>query len=107
MGDKYLTMQLDAFEPVRLAAKFNKTYKLSQKDTKMIKDSPTMSYMLAFLEGVVDAVKSLGDKLQCEFIAGEINQELSKVRLGTDSRPKHFPRKWTRIWLSNIPYARS
>jgi len=43
MGDKYLTMQLDAFEPVRLAAKFNKTYKLSQKDTKMIKDSPTMS----------------------------------------------------------------
>jgi hypothetical protein len=103
MGNNYLTMQLDAFEPVRLAAKFNRQRALSQKDKNMIKDSPTMAYMLAFLDGVVDAVKLLGDKLQCEFIAGEINQELSKVRLGTDTRPKHFSRKWTRIWLSNIP----
>ncbi|KIM78006.1 hypothetical protein PILCRDRAFT_11660 [Piloderma croceum F 1598] len=46
MGDKYLTMQLDAFEPVRLIANINKTYKLSQKDARMIKDSPTMAYML-------------------------------------------------------------
>jgi len=91
---------------VRLAADFNKKYKLLQKDTNMINDSPTMAYMLNFLDGVVDAVKSLGNNLQCEFIAGEINQELSKVRLGTDSRPNQFPRKWTRIWLSNIPYAR-
>jgi hypothetical protein len=106
MGGNYLTMQLDVFAPVRLAADFYKKYKLLQKDTNITNDSPTMAYMLAFLDGVVDAVKSLGNNLQCVFIAEEINQELSKVRLGTDSRPNHFPRKWTRIWLSNIPYAR-
>jgi hypothetical protein len=104
MGDSYLTMQLDAFAPVRLVADFNRQHGISQKDKTMIRDSPTMAHLLAFLDGVVNAVKLLGDRLQCEFIAGEVNQELSKVRLGTDSRPKHFPRKWTRIWLSNIPY---
>jgi hypothetical protein len=79
MGDKYLTMQLDVFAPVRLVADFNKHYGL-RKDKNMIKDSATMAYMLAFLDGVVEAVKSLGNKLQCEFIAGEINQELSKKK---------------------------
>lgn len=103
MGYKYLTMQLDVFAPVQLTAQFNAQHGLYQKDKNIIQDSPTMAYMLTFLDGVVDAVKSLGNKLQCEFIAGEINQELSKVRLGTDTRPKHFPKKWTRIWLSNIP----
>jgi hypothetical protein len=107
MGNNYLTMQLDVFEPVRLTANFNDQHGLlSKNDKNMIKDSPTMAYMFTFLDGLVDAVKLLGNKLQCEFIAGEINQELSKVRLGTDTRPKHFPREWTRIWLSNIPYAR-
>lgn len=105
MGNNYLNMQQDVFAPVRLAADFNKKYGLLHKDKSMIKDSPTMAHMLTFLDGVVDAVQSLGGELQCEFIAGEINQELSKVRLGTDTRPKHFPKKWTRIWLSNIPYA--
>lgn len=103
MGNNYLSMPMDVFAPVRLTADFNKKYGLSHKDKNMIKDSPVMAHMVTLLEGVVDAVKFLGSQLQCEFIAGEINQELSKVRLGTDTRPKHFPRNWTRIWLSNIP----
>jgi len=106
MGNNYLTMQSDVFASVRLVADFNKKHGLASKYKNLIRDSPTMAYMLTLFDGVVDAVKLLGNKLQCEFIAGEINQELSKVRLGTDTRPKHFPRKWTRIWLSNIPYAR-
>jgi hypothetical protein len=98
-------MQLDAFAPVRLTATFMKQHRLAREDKNVIKDSPTMSYMLAFLDCVVDTVKLLGNRLQCEFIAGEINQELSKIRLGTDNRPMQFPPKWTRIWLSNIPYV--
>lgn len=103
MEDNYLHMQLDAFAPIRLAADFNKAHGLSQKDKDLVKNAPTMGHMMALFDGIVDAVKVLGAQLRCEFIAGDINEEMSKVRMGADTRPNNFPKTWTRIWLSNIP----
>ncbi|KII90183.1 hypothetical protein PLICRDRAFT_40377 [Plicaturopsis crispa FD-325 SS-3] len=93
---------LDMFATTHTVAEFNQRYKISRLN-KSAKNSSTMAYLIPFLDSVVDSVRSLGKHLQCEFICGEINQELSKVRLGSDTRPNHFPKLFTRIWLSNIP----
>lgn len=68
-------------------------------------DSPSFSLFSFFFTftAVVVSVRSLGEHLKFEFICGEVNQELSKIRLRSDNRPSEFPRKFTRIWLSNIP----
>jgi hypothetical protein len=88
---------------VQHIALFNKQYGVRTESEKSQKESPTFSYTSAFFDAVVDTVKALGPSLQLEFICGEVNQELAKIRLHTDSRPANFPSKFTRIWLSNIP----
>lgn len=88
---------------VQQIALFNKQYGIRIEEEKHHQESPTLSYTMAFFDAVVHAVKTLGPSLQLEFICGEVNQELAKIRLLTDSRPTNFPMLFTRIWLSNIP----
>ncbi|CAA7271282.1 unnamed protein product [Cyclocybe aegerita] len=101
--DGYMSADMDAFSIVRSIAAFNQAEGFQQLELVSRSDCPSFLTMSGFFRAVVETMKSLGGKLQVELIVGEICQELSKVRLGTDSRPGHFPKKFTRIWLSNIP----
>lgn len=84
------------------------------------RESPAWAYGAAFFMGVVDAIKELtrgvdGEdevksemsqrgRLRIEFVADGIHEFLAKIRAGVeDARPANFPKKWTRIWLSNVP----
>lgn len=101
--DGHMNMKIDAFLIVQQIARFNKDHGISVKDIASKKQCPTFAHVSAFFDAVVDTIKVLKGSIQVEFIVGEVNQELSKVRLGTDTRPSHFTKQFTRIWLSNIP----
>ena len=95
--------EYNAMGIVQQIALFNKQYGIRTENEKHRQESPTFSYTIAFFDAVVHAVKALGPSLQLEFICGEVNHELAKMRLLTDGRPANFPRQFTRVWLSNIP----
>ena len=101
--DGNMFMEIDAFLVVQQIARFNKDHGVVIKDTASKKHCPSFAHVSSFFDAVVDAIKVLKGSIQLEFIVGEINQELSKIRLGTDTRPSHFTKQFTRIWLSNIP----
>lgn len=101
--DGYTEIDYDAFGIVRQIGEFNNTHGIAVENSLTKEESPAFSYVAAFFERVVDVVKTLQNSVQLEFICGEINTELAKVRLQTDSRPASFPKQFTRIWLSNIP----
>lgn len=101
--DGNMFMEIDAFLVVQQIARFNKDHGVVIKDTASKKHCPAFAHISSFFDAVVDAIKLLKGSIQVEFIVGEINQELSKIRLGTDTRPSHFTKQFTRIWLSNIP----
>ncbi|KAF8958545.1 hypothetical protein BDZ97DRAFT_1906448 [Flammula alnicola] len=85
-----MSMDLDAFSCVQEIALFNEKNGLKDENTQRQTESPTFSYLATFFDAI-------------ELLCGEVNSELSKIRSGTDSRPKDFPKKFTRVWLSNIP----
>ncbi|KAI0738399.1 hypothetical protein C8Q80DRAFT_1124983 [Daedaleopsis nitida] len=56
----------------------------------------------AFFEDAAAALRNLEQKVTLEFLVGGLSEELAKMRWGGDgSRPKDFPRRFTRMWLSN------
>lgn len=68
--------------------------------------SPSFSVLKKFFSAVIDALRKLKGSLVLEIIQGDIFQELRKIRLGEDaSRPTGFPREYTRMWLSNVPWV--
>lgn len=57
-----------------------------------------------FFKEVADALLALRSHITLEIIVGGLSEELAKMRFGGDvTRPKEFPRKYTRMWLSNVP----
>lgn len=57
-----------------------------------------------FFQEVAAAMKTLGSRITIELICGGLSEELAKMRFKGDlTRPKEFPRKYTRMWLSNVP----
>lgn len=71
---------------------------------KVNPDYPSYSVGEAFFGGVVNALKVLKGHLTLQILHGDLMHELAKVRLNGDhSRPAEFPRKYTRMWLSNVP----
>lgn len=69
-------------------------------------DCPSFSVADTFFTGVVEGLKSLRGRIKLEILQGDLVHELSKMRLGGDtSRPAEFPRKYMRMWLSNVPYV--
>ena len=58
----------------------------------------------AFFGEVAAALKNIQSRITLEFICGGLSEELAKMRFKGDiTRPKEFPRKYTRMWLSNVP----
>ncbi|KAG6908799.1 hypothetical protein DXG01_003246 [Tephrocybe rancida] len=90
----------DIFTIVQQLAAFNEEMSL---DRPVDKNAPAFCHTVTFFDNLVTAVKELGESVQVEFICGDVNREMSKIRLHTDSRPDTFPKKFTRIWLSNVP----
>ncbi len=58
----------------------------------------------AFFEETAAALKALADRITLEVLCGGLSEELYKMHVKADTaRPKEFPRKYTRMWLSNVP----
>ncbi|KAG6820545.1 hypothetical protein H0H93_015430 [Arthromyces matolae] len=90
----------DIFAIIQDVAAFNKEMSLEG----VINPSfPAFSYVSTFFDNVVAVIREFGESLQLEFICGDLHEEMCKIRLQTDDRPDIFPKKFTRIWLSNVP----
>ncbi|TFK84368.1 hypothetical protein K466DRAFT_654782 [Polyporus arcularius HHB13444] len=58
----------------------------------------------AFFEETAAALKALADRITLEVLCGGLSEELYKMHVKADTaRSKEFPRKYTRMWLSNVP----
>ncbi|KAJ7483585.1 hypothetical protein FB451DRAFT_1028935 [Mycena latifolia] len=67
-------------------------------------ESPAYTHTMRFFQAVMDSLKALQGSVKLEIVCGGLMEELSKMRLGTDTnRPAKFPRTFTRAYLSNIP----
>ncbi|KAI0672199.1 hypothetical protein C8Q78DRAFT_971550 [Trametes maxima] len=104
-GDGYPDMKLNMFQTVTYMNQFNQRNESNAKE-----QSSTNENMLAaqtcgtFFEEAAAAIKGLVGHLTVEMICGGLSEELVKMRFGADTtRPEHFPRKYTRMWLSNVP----
>lgn len=96
-------MSLDSFGSIQVIAQFNMTHNLGNSKKGQNIACPAFSYISTFFDAAAAAAKTLKDHICIEFLGGEINAELSKISLGVDRRPTDFQRKYTRMWLSNIP----
>jgi len=73
---------------------------------KVNKDCPSYSVVVAFFDGVVEGLKAMKGKIKWEILQGEMCQTLLSMKLGADTvRPAEFPRRFMRIWQSNVPYV--
>ncbi len=94
---------------VSLIEPFNERMRLVKgrnMNARINQDCPAYSVISVFFDAVVDALIALKGRILLELIQDDISAALVKMRIGLDvSRPAHFPRKYSRIWLSNVPYV--
>ncbi|EIW52006.1 uncharacterized protein TRAVEDRAFT_53988 [Trametes versicolor FP-101664 SS1] len=104
-GDGYKTLSGDVFEPVNHIEDFNQRNKTRPKGPlKNDANATAWDTFNAFFDEISNALKGLEGHITVELIAGGLSEELAKMRLGGDvTRPASFPRKYTRMWLSNVP----
>ncbi|KAI0719797.1 hypothetical protein C8T65DRAFT_826784 [Cerioporus squamosus] len=75
-----------------------------EEDTDMEVDTLTFDVCSTFFEDVAAALKALENHILLEFRIGELCEELTIMRCGGDGmRPDEFPKKYMRMWLSNVP----
>ncbi|KAI0737520.1 hypothetical protein C8Q80DRAFT_1125297 [Daedaleopsis nitida] len=113
----YPDLSEDLFEAINAFQKFNEHINTSTGDARTPQGrsvdrskSSAGGEVLAwdvcnvFFEQTAAALKSLDGKITLEFLIDDICKQLAKMRCGDDStRPMAFPRKFARIWLSNVP----
>ncbi|KAG5637440.1 hypothetical protein H0H81_004549 [Sphagnurus paluster] len=75
--DGYPSFDYDVFTIVHQIAEFSKNTGLN---LKVDKTSPSFSYVATFFENVAGAIKILLETIKVEFICGEVNKEISKIR---------------------------
>ncbi|KAF8827058.1 hypothetical protein HHX47_DHR5000531 [Lentinula edodes] len=95
---------LDAFQLLQQIHGFNKRKGLFDARSSADEDCPSFSVVSIFFKAVAEAIKILKGKIMFEFLQGDMCHTLAKMRVG-DDRPSDFPRKYTRMWLSNVPYT--
>ncbi|KAI0357689.1 hypothetical protein OH77DRAFT_1502792 [Trametes cingulata] len=101
-GDGYPDLKLDAFEAPSFMADFD--HRNSPDGAPVDLHTLTWDIASAFFEEVVAALKGLRGRVTVELICGGLSEELAKMRFKGDvTRPPEFPRKYTRMWLSNVP----
>ncbi|KAE9410311.1 hypothetical protein BT96DRAFT_371276 [Gymnopus androsaceus JB14] len=92
----------DAFSLVDKIQDFNRRVGIEKLTDDIDKDCPSLFVFSTFFNAVVDALKTLKGKITVELFLGEMCQTLATMRSG-DQRPANFPRKFNRMWLSNVP----
>ncbi|OJT04049.1 hypothetical protein TRAPUB_5285 [Trametes pubescens] len=104
-GDGYKTLSGDVFEPVDHIEDFNQRNKEQPKGPlKNDTNATAWDTFNPFFDEISNVLKGLAGHITVELIAGGLSEELAKMRLGGDvTRPTSFPRKYTRMWLSNVP----
>ena len=104
-ADGYPEFKMDMFNTIAYLDHFNRRNGPNAQDRirtnyKMV----AWSTCNAFFEEAAAALEALGSSITIECIVGGLSEELAKMRYGGDlTRPKEFPRKYTRMWLSNVP----
>jgi hypothetical protein len=92
----------DTFCVIRQIAAFQRRHPVSA--CVFNKDSPAFGYVTNFFDSVIIAIQSLGPKLLLEFIHGDIQSRLLRMRAHPEARvAQNLPVKYTKMWLSNVP----
>lgn len=104
-GTGYPEMHNSGFDPIEALYDFNDRMHLPMDiSSKVAQDCPSYTITCAFFDAVSDGLKILKDHIQLEILCGELNLEVLKMRTSGDQhRPAHFPKTFTRMWLSNVP----
>ena len=102
-GDGYPDIRLDMFLTVSEFDRFNRRDD-DEEETASGCDWTAWQTCKQFFEAAAAALKAMGSKVTLELICGGLSEELAKMRFKGDlTRPATFPRKYTRMWLSNVP----
>lgn len=104
-GSGYPEMYCSGFDPIEALHDFDDRMRLPVDfSSKTAQDCPSYAITWAFFDAVLDGLKVLKDCTQLEILRGELSQEVLKMRTSGDQhRPTHFPKTFTRMWLSNVP----
>ncbi|KAF8876861.1 hypothetical protein BD779DRAFT_1677610 [Infundibulicybe gibba] len=98
--------QLEDFDPFTTPIsirEFNARFNIKPKGESR---PLAFDHVSGFFQAAANALTTLNGRVTLEFICGDFIQELSKMKFNGDlSRPRHFPRSFTRIYLSNIPHV--
>lgn len=81
---------------------------LEYKEKRQVQSTNDVRFLASqitrpFFSAAAAALKALESKITLEFICGGLPEELTKMRLGASTRPKHFPTQHMRMWMSNVP----
>ncbi|KAI0719792.1 hypothetical protein C8T65DRAFT_725210 [Cerioporus squamosus] len=104
-ADGYPDYKMDMFHTIASLDQFNRrngpdAQQRIRTNHKML----AWSTCSAFFEEAAAALEALSSCMTIELICGGLSEELAKMRYKGDlTRPKEFPRKYTRMWLSNVP----
>ena len=103
--DGYPDIKLDMFRTVTYFEQFNRRNTPNAQDLVRTDQHILASQVCgAFFEKAANALKGLAGHLTVELQCGGLSEELARMQWGADvTRPKEFPRKYTRMWLSNVP----
>ncbi|KAK7681418.1 hypothetical protein QCA50_015510 [Cerrena zonata] len=97
----YPDMHLDPFRHIRDIHSFCARFSLMDKING---DHPSFHICSTFFEAVVNGLIDIKHRMTLEILHGELAKEMVKMKQGVDTeRPVKFPRRYTRVWLSNIP----
>lgn len=104
-GTGYPELHYSGFDPIEALYDFSDRMRLPVDfSSKAAQDCPSYTVTWAFFDAVLDSLKVLKDHIQLEVLRGELSQEVLKMRTSGDQhRPAHFPKTFTRMWLSNVP----
>ncbi|KAJ6451125.1 hypothetical protein C8R47DRAFT_1170433 [Mycena vitilis] len=92
----------DTFLVVRQLAAFHERHRITP--FKLLEGSPAFGYVTGFFDCVIAAIKALDGKLMLEFIHGDLQSELLRMRtLPVLRQASHLPVKYSKMWLSNVP----
>lgn len=85
---------------------FNKLFEpsLLRKSSPIIAEITSFDIMGRFFELASEALYLLRSALKIEIVVGDVMMGTAKLVHGdSGERPKGFPDKWTRMFLSNVP----
>ncbi|KAJ7183828.1 hypothetical protein C8R46DRAFT_1344531 [Mycena filopes] len=95
-------LNIDTFGTPRQLAKFHKRCPVTP--FKIVRGSLAFGYVTGFFDCVIAAIAGLKGKLTVDFVHGDLQQELLRMRTYPARRlDANLPVKYLKMWLSNVP----